>query len=202
MAGLGCCTVSGSWSGQPQASPRRTRVQTRGACSASSAPDAGVALGSSHAWRRMSNQFLPAGGLARPGHPSHGRSPRRALAEMSAKARAARRNRYVTQAEDELRVQPNGPGPGDPRRERPLRTAAVAGIHRVERPHSHSDHCWPITDRQLSGAERENRTSVPDFWTYYETWRSPSIAKLSSQVIPTGPSTCGTTPAPAEMRPD
>ncbi len=62
--------------------------------------------------------------------------------------------------------------------------------------------CWPITDRQLSGAERENRTSVPDFWTYYETWRSPSTAKLSSQVIPTGPSTCGTTPAPAEMRPD
>jgi len=33
-------------------------------------------------------------------------------------------------------------------------------------------------------------------------WRSPSTAKLSSQVIPTGPSTCGTTPAPAEMRPD
>jgi len=40
MLGLGRCTMSGSWLGQPQASRRRTRVRTRGACGSSSAPGA------------------------------------------------------------------------------------------------------------------------------------------------------------------
>jgi len=38
MAGGGCCTMPGSSSGQPQASPGRTRVRTGGARRASSAP--------------------------------------------------------------------------------------------------------------------------------------------------------------------
>ncbi len=106
-----------------------------------SAPDAWHGAWSRATLGGMSDSSILEGSLAPSGHPPYDRSPRRALDEMSAEARDAWRNRYATQAEGELRVQPNGPGPGDPRRERPQRTAAVAGVHRVERPHGHSDHC-------------------------------------------------------------
>jgi len=53
----------------------------------------------------MSDSFVPESSLTPSGHPPYDRSPRRALAEMSAEARAAWRNRYAVQAEGELRVQ-------------------------------------------------------------------------------------------------
>jgi len=54
---------------------------------------------------RMSDPSLPAGGSAPSGHPPYDRPPRQALDEMSAEVRATWRNRYLAEAEAELRVQ-------------------------------------------------------------------------------------------------
>ena len=53
----------------------------------------------------MSDAHELAGDPATPGHPPYDRTPRQALGEMPAEARAAWRGRYITEAEAELRVQ-------------------------------------------------------------------------------------------------
>ena len=53
----------------------------------------------------LDDPSFAAGGSASAGHPPYDRSPRRALAEMSAEARAAWRNRCITEAEAEPPVQ-------------------------------------------------------------------------------------------------
>lgn len=53
----------------------------------------------------MSASSLPADGPALAGHPPYDRTPRQALDEMPAEVRAAWRNRYLAEAEAELRVQ-------------------------------------------------------------------------------------------------
>jgi len=53
----------------------------------------------------MSGSSISESSPAPSSHPPYDRSPRRALNEMSAETRAEWRNRYVTQAEGELRVQ-------------------------------------------------------------------------------------------------
>ena len=53
----------------------------------------------------MSDPSLSAGDPALSGHPSYDRPPRQALDEMPVEVRAAWRNRYLAEAEAELRVQ-------------------------------------------------------------------------------------------------
>jgi len=52
----------------------------------------------------MTDAYHPAGGTAPMGHLPYDRPPRQALSEMPAEVRAAWRDRYITEAEAELRV--------------------------------------------------------------------------------------------------
>ena len=128
VAGLGRCTMSGSWSGQPQVWLKRTRVQT---CRA------WVAFGTGRLARRMGRTTLgrmsdpspPAGGPTLSGHSPYDRPTRQAVDEMPAEVRAAWRNRYLAEAEAT-----SGAGPARPRRGgTPLRRHAANDLDAVDR---------------------------------------------------------------------